>query len=141
MTAQAATRVKRPVGVTVIAVLAILAGIAAVLGGLGIAVAAVATDLVEESNAGPGVIAYLVVWSLVAGLAQLVSGVFLFRAARWARVLLTVALVAHILLNGFNAVTRLDHGGSVLIVAIFAVPAILLLWARSANAWFDARRT
>jgi hypothetical protein len=122
--------------VTVIAVLAILAGVMAGLAGLGVAMAAATTDLADETRAGPGVIAYLVLWCLGAGLLQVVAGVFLFRAANWARVLLTVLLVVHILLNAINAATRLDTSGSVLFVTIVAVPAILLLWTRRANTWF-----
>ncbi len=141
MTAPVETRVSRPVSVTVIAVLAILSGVVAFLAGLGVAAASVTTDLADETNAGPGVIAYLVLWCLVAGICQAVAGAFVFRAAGWARVLLTVLLVVHILLNGINAATRLDKSGGVLFVTIFAVPAILLLWTRSANAWFDRRRT
>jgi hypothetical protein len=127
---------KRPVAVTVIAVLAIVSGIVAPLAGIVVLGAAAASDVAERANTGPGLLVYLGLWSIIGGCCQLVGGTFLFRGANWARLLLTAVLVLHLGLNGVNAVSGVDRPTTVFLVAVFAVPAIALLWTRPAHAWF-----
>lgn len=132
-------RGKRPIPVTVIAVLATLAGVCALLVGSALLVGAAVPRVGEETNAAPAVLVYLGLWSAGGGVCQVVGGFFAFRGAGWARILLTVVLVVHVLLHGVIAATGHQSAGSAIFVAIFAALAVALLWSRSATAWFTRR--
>ncbi|HLY29768.1 MAG TPA: hypothetical protein VKQ36_01950 [Ktedonobacterales bacterium] len=122
---------KRPVGVTILAVIAIIYGVLslllALLGLLGSALKAsdVAPSAIHYSI---GTLAYATIWDAVLGVLFLVFGIGSFGLKGWAWVTGIVALVlygvyqiAGVIIQGFSA-------SKIVVAVITIVIALLLLW-------------
>lgn len=122
---------KRPVGVTIVAVLAWISGLFSILGGILLIVSGL-----EVESTPRGLLITGAVISIIIGIIVIVVSLGLFRGSNAARVITTVVFV----LNIANAVFQMFGGNQSLWTAILsALPAIIgliLLWTRSANAFF-----
>ncbi|HMA37121.1 MAG TPA: hypothetical protein VKY74_21885 [Chloroflexia bacterium] len=118
---------KRPVGVTILAVLAIIYGIfnllLTLLGLIGIGLAASGVAAVA-SKYDVGTLAYAAIWDAVLGILYLVFGIGAFRLKSWAW---TTGLVALVLELVRNIVGYFISGFGALSI-ITSVLALLLLW-------------
>ncbi len=122
---------KRPVGVTILAVIAIIYGIfsllLALLGLLGSALAASGVAAVA-SRYSAGTLAYATISDGVRGILFLAFGIGAFRLKGWAWTTGIVALVLEVVSNIVSVVIRGFSARTIVVPIITIVIALLLLW-------------
>ena len=127
---------KRPGGVTLVAVIVWISGALQVIGGVIALVTAQTTADVAGVPGSAGTITVGAVVSIVLGIVTVVVGAALLRGSQLARVLTTIVLA----LNLVSAVYLLLSAPSSLwqgvLNGVLAVLGIVLLYTRSANAYF-----
>ena len=122
---------KRPVGVTILAVIAIIYGIfsllLALLGLLGSALLAshVAAAAIKYS---PGTLAYATISDSILGILYLAFGIGAFRMKGWAWTAGVVALLLEVVRQIVGIVIQGFKPGTIVIDGIVIVIALLLLW-------------
>ena len=122
---------KRPIGVTILAVIAIIYGIfsllLALLGLLGSALLASGTYSAAVKYSA-GTLAYATISDAVLGILYLAFGIGAFRLKGWAWTTGVVALVLDILRNIVSLVIRGSSAGSIVVPIVTIVIALVLLW-------------
>jgi hypothetical protein len=120
---------KRPVGVTIVAVLAILYGIfsllLALLGLLGSALLASGVGHVQYSA---GTLAYATIADAVLGILYLAFGIGAFRLKGWAWTAGVVALVLDVVRTIIGVVMQGFSVSKIVVPSITVVIALVLLW-------------
>jgi len=110
---------QRPIAVTVIACLYLITG-------------AVSTAYHLSQFKAQQALAYDGLWAALVGLLALLAGVYLFRAANWARWLAVVWIAFHVILSAFHSFPQLVFHS--LLCAAFAY----FLFRPRANEFFNA---
>ncbi|MGO8947435.1 MAG: hypothetical protein ACLQUY_07185 [Ktedonobacterales bacterium] len=122
---------KRPVGVTILAVIAIIYGIfsllLALLGLLGSALLASGT-YGAAIHYSAGTLVYATISDAVLGILYLAFGFGAFRLKGWAWTTGVVALVLDVLRNIVSVVMRGFSAGTIVVPIITIVIALLVLW-------------
>ncbi len=122
---------KRPVGVTILAVIGIIYGIfsllLALLGLLGSALLASGTYGAAVKYSA-GTLAYATISDAVLGILYLAFGIGAFQLKGWAWTTGVVALVLDILRNIVSLVIRGFSAGSIVVPIVTIVIALVLLW-------------
>lgn len=121
----------RPVGVTIVAVLAWISGLFSIIGGILLIVSGLETE--SQSR---GLIVTSAVIGIIIGIVVIIVSLGLFRGSNGARTITTIVFA----LNIVNSVVQLFSGTESLWTAILsALPSIIgiiLLYTKSANAFF-----
>ncbi|WP_019180954.1 hypothetical protein [Microbacterium yannicii] len=121
----------RPVGVTIVAVLAWISGFFSILGGILMIISGL-----EVASMSREALIIAAVISIIVGIVVIIVSFGLFRGSNVARIIVTVVFV----LNIVNAVIQMFTGTQSLWTALLsALPSIIgviLLYTKSANAFF-----
>ena len=122
---------KRPIGVTILAVIAIIYGIfsllLALLGLLGTALLASGTSG-AAIHYSAGTLAYATISDAVLGILYLAFGIGALQLKGWAWTAGVVALVLDVLRNIGSVIIRGFSAGTIIIPIITIVIALVLLW-------------
>jgi len=113
---------QRPLGVTLVAVIAWISGALNIIGGI-----------IQMFPGGDNFAAG--VWALIIGIVTIVVSLGLFRGSNGARIVVTIVFVLN-LLGAFFLLFSPFTFWSALFSALFAIIGLVLLYTRSANAFF-----
>jgi len=122
---------KRPTGITILAVIAVIYGVfdllLALLGLLGSALLAshVGAARIQYSA---GTLAYATISDAVLGILYLAFGIGAFRLKRWAWTIGVVALVLEVLKEIAGIVIQGFKAGTIILDGVIIVIALVLLW-------------
>jgi len=129
----------RPAKVTVLSILAIIFGGLGILGGVGLlilsGISEITDELERQTTMGAGVLRLLGAWALLAGIGEIVGGIFALQGRNWARLLLTAILGIGVLVNVFSVVKGQSAAQSVPSVGV-SIAVIVLLWMKDSSEWF-----
>jgi hypothetical protein len=122
---------KRPAGITILAVIAIIYGIftllVALLGLLGLALATTAA-YGATIHYSTGMLVYATISDIILGILYLVFGFGAFQLKGWAWTAGVAALVLDVVRNIVSVVIRGFSAGAIVIPIITIVIALVLLW-------------
>lgn len=127
---------KRPGGVTLVAVIVWISGALNVIGGV---IALITASTTAEVNGVPGAAGSLTVSaivSIVLGVVTIIVGAALLRGSQLARVLTTIVLALNLVSAIFLLVGVPGGVWQGIINGVLALLGIILLYTRSANAYF-----
>jgi hypothetical protein len=128
--------VKRPGGVTLVAVIVWISGALQVIGGV---VALITASTTAEVNGVPGSAGSLTagaIVSIVLGVITVIVGAALLRGSQLARVLTTIVLALNLASAIYLLVAVPSSLWQGVISGVLALIGIILLYTRSANAYF-----
>ena len=128
--------VKRPGGVTIVAVLAGIAGALDVISGV-ILLFEANNDDVAARFGGTGGLMSAAIGSIIVGAIVLVLSVGLWRGNQAARMIVTVLQVLSLIGSLFLAVAYLGNPVGEWIGVAVSAALLILLWTRSASAYFQ----
>jgi hypothetical protein len=129
---------KRPVGITIVAVIAIVYGIfnllVALLGLIGIGLAASGVAAVATKY-DAGTLAYAAIWDAVLGILYLAFGIGAFRLKSWAWMVGVVALALELVRNVIGYVTT-GFGPLSIVTSVIALLLLVYLFLPNVRAAF-----
>ncbi|QJU52663.1 hypothetical protein SCB71_04765 [Herbiconiux sp. KACC 21604] len=127
---------KRPGGVTLVAVIVWISGALQVIGGV---IGLITASTTAEANGAPdsaGTLTATAVVSIVLGIITVVVGAALLRGSQIARVLTTIVLALNLLGGIYFIVAVPSSLLQGILNSVLAVIGLVLLYTRSANAFF-----
>ncbi len=134
MTASPAPTVKRPGGVTLVAVLVVISGVLYLLSGIVSVTIASGTDG-SGTNESRSVL-ILGILTIVLGLVELAVARGIFQGRRGARTIVTIVNVLTLLSGLFAATQAGNQRGTSLGQVVVAIIVLILLYTPAANAFF-----
>lgn len=126
---------RRPGGVTLVAVLTWISGVLDIIGGVGLLFLQQDASFVQEFG-GSGALTTTAIVGILIGIIVVAVANGLLRGNSGSRLVITVVQLISIGTAVFTAISAPSLLASELVGALLAAVVLLLLWSRSANAFF-----